>query len=133
MTHAAIHIPHIDYKALSPLFATTGGTMVVLMVGLIRGRAVQRFVAPLVAAAALVTAIVLALWVWDPGVKKPIISDALSIDTLTLGLSLIFFIAGLATIVLSVRSEVVGSAGGGEYYSLLLGSITGMVVLAGAD
>jgi NADH-quinone oxidoreductase subunit N len=133
MTHAAIHIPHIDYKALSPLFATAGGSMVVLMVGLFRGRAVQRLVAPLVAAAALVTAIVLALWVWDPGVKKPIIAGALSIDTLTLGLSLLFFIAGLATIVLSMRSEVVGSAGGGEYYSLLLGSISGMVVLAGAD
>ena len=30
MTHAAIHIPHIDYKALSPLFATAGGSMVAI-------------------------------------------------------------------------------------------------------
>src|SRR5881227_1625682 len=101
MTHAAIHIPHIDYKALSPLFATAGGSIAVLMVGLIRGRAVQRFVAPLVAATALVAAIVLALWVWDVGPKRPIIAGALTIDTLTLGLSLLFFITGLATIVLS--------------------------------
>ena len=133
MNLAAIHIPHIDYKALSPLIAVTGGSMIVLMVGLFRGRVVQRFLVPLAAAAALVTAIVLALWVWDPGVKKPIIAGALSIDTLTLGLSLLFFISGLATILLSLRSDVVRQAGGGEYYSLLLGSIAGMTLLAGAD
>jgi NADH-quinone oxidoreductase subunit N len=133
MSHAAIHIPHIDYKALSPLIAVTGGSMVVLMVGLFRGRLVQRFLVPAAAAAALITAIVLALWVWDPGVKKPIVAGALSIDTLTLGLSLLFFIAGLATILLSLRSDVVRQAGGGEYYSLLLGSIAGMTLLAGAD
>src|SRR5436190_3229694 len=133
MTHAAIHIPHIDYKALSPLIAVTGCSMSVLMAGLFRGRVVQRFVVPLLAAAALITAIVCALWVWDPGVKKPVIAGALSVDTLTLGLSVLFFISGLATILLSLRSDVVRQAGGGEYYSLLLGSIAGMTVLAGAD
>jgi NADH-quinone oxidoreductase subunit N len=133
MTHAAVHIPHIDYKGLSPLIAVVGGSMIVLLIGLIRGRMVQRFLVPLAAAATLITAIVLALWVWDPGVKRPIVSGALSIDTLTLGLSLLFFITGLATILLSLRSDVVRQAGGGEYYALLLGSIAGMVVLAGAD
>src|SRR4051812_28258345 len=133
MNLAAVHIPHIDYKALSPLIAVTAGSMIVLMIGLIRGRLVQRVVVPAAAAAALITAIGLSLWVWDPGVKKPIVAGALSIDTLTLGLSLLIFIAGLATILLSLRSDVVRQAGGGEYYSLLLGSIAGMVVLAGAD
>jgi NADH-quinone oxidoreductase subunit N len=133
MNLAVIHIPHIDYKGLSPLLAVTGGSVVVLMIGLVRGRLVQRFVVPLAAAAALITAIVLTLWIWDPGVKKPIIAGALSIDTLTLGLSMLFFIAGLATILLSLRSDVVRQAGGGEYYSLLLGSIAGMTLLAAAD
>jgi NADH-quinone oxidoreductase subunit N len=133
MTLAAVHIPHIDYKGLSPLIAVVGGSLIVLMIGLIRGRLAQRVLVPLGAAAALITAIVLALWVWDPGVKRPIVSGALSIDTLTLGLSMLFFITGLATILLSLRSDVVRQAGGGEYYALLLGSIAGMVVLAGAD
>ncbi len=31
--------PHIDYKGFSPLIAVVGGAMVVLMVGLLRGRA----------------------------------------------------------------------------------------------
>jgi NADH-quinone oxidoreductase subunit N len=133
MTYAATHIPHVDFKGLSPLIAVVGGSLVVLMAGLIRGRTMQRLVMPLLAAATLITAIVLTLWVWDPGVKKPIVAGALSIDTLALGLSLLFYISGLAAILLSYRSDAVRQAGGGEYYSLLLGSIAGMVVLAGAE
>src|SRR4051812_15755128 len=130
---SAANPPHVDFKGLSPLIAVIGGSCIVLLVGLIRGRAVQRVAMPACTAASLIVAIVLTLWVWDPGVKKPIVSGALSIDTLALGLSLLFYIAGLATILLSVRSDVVRQAGGGEYYSLLLASIAGMVVLAGAD
>jgi NADH-quinone oxidoreductase subunit N len=132
-TLAATHIPHIDYKGLSPLIAVVGGSIVVLMVGLLRGKTIHRLVVPALAAAALLTAIGLTLWVWEPGVRKPIVSGALSIDTLSLGLSMLFYIAGLATILLSVRSDALRQAGGGEYLSLLLGSISGMVVLAGAE
>ena len=41
MNLAAVHAPVIDYKELSPLMATVGGSIVVLMVGLLRGRFVQ--------------------------------------------------------------------------------------------
>ena len=54
-------------------------------------------------------------------------------DTLTLGVSMLFFVAGLVAIILSLRAEAAREAAHGEYYSLLLGSITGMVVLAGAE
>src|SRR3954465_4020728 len=130
---SAANPPHVDFKGLSPLIALIGGSCIVLLVGLIRGRAVQRVAMPALAAASLIVEIVLTLWIWDPGVKRPIIAGAFSIDTLALGLSLLFYISGLATIVLSLRSDVVRVAGGGEYYSLLLGSIAGMVILAGAE
>ena len=132
-TLAATHIPHVDFKGLSPLIAIVGGSLAILMVGLIRGRMVQRTLMPLLTAATLIAAIVFTLWVWDPGGRKPIVAGALSIDTLALGLSMLFYVAGLATILLSYRSDVVRQAGGGEYHSLLLGSIAGMVVLAGAE
>jgi NADH-quinone oxidoreductase subunit N len=48
-------------------------------------------------------------------------------------MSLIFYVAGLAAIALSLRSELVREAGAGEAYALLLGSITGMTLLAGAE
>ena len=54
-------------------------------------------------------------------------------DTLALGISMLFYVAGLVTIVLSLRSLATEQAGHGEYHSLLLGSIAGMVVLAQSE
>jgi NADH-quinone oxidoreductase subunit N len=130
---SAAHPPHIDFKGLSPLIALVGGSIIVLMAGLFRPRVAQRVIVPLLAAATLLTAIGLTLWIWEPGKHTPIITGALNMDTLALGLSMLFYISGLATILLSLRSDVVKQAGGGEYFSLLLGSIAGMVVLAGAE
>ncbi len=131
---AAVHnVPHIDYKGLSPLIAVVVGSLVVLMVGLFRGVRVHRLIVPALTITTLGIAIGLTLWIWTPGQRTPIIAGALSIDTLALGLSLLFYIAGIATVLLSVRSDALRQAGGGEYFCLLLGSIAGMVVLAGAE
>src|SRR5687768_12222613 len=127
---AQVQAPEIDYKALSPLMATIGGSVVVLMVGLLRGRLVQTVLVPALSAIALLAAIGLTIWNWEPGEVEPIIEGALAVDTLALGLSMLFYVAGLVCIVLSLRALAAREAGHGEYYSLLLGSITGMVVLA---
>ena len=88
---------------------------------------------PFLTAATLLTALGLIIWVWEPGDREPIISGALTADTLALGLSVLFIVAGLVTILLSLRAEAVREAGSGEYYTLLLGSISGMIVLAEAS
>jgi NADH-quinone oxidoreductase subunit N len=130
---SATHPPHVDFKGLSPLIALVAGSCIVLMAGLFRPRVAQRVIVPLLTAATLLTAIGLTLWIWEPGRQTPIVSGALNMDTLALGLSMLFYISGLATILLSLRSDVVKQAGGGEYFALLLGSIAGMVILAGAE
>ncbi len=127
---AQVKAPVIDYKELSPLFALVGGTVVVLMVGLIRARFARLVLVPALTAVALLIAIGLTIWIWEPGVQRPILEGALKVDTLALGMSTLFYIAGLVTILLSLRSTAVVEAGQGEFYALLLGSITGMVVLA---
>ena len=129
---AAVKAPVIDYKELSPLFALAGGSVIVLMVGLFRSRAVRHVVVPALTAVALLTAIGLSIWIWDPGGRDPILEGALKVDALSLGASMLFYVAGLVTILLSLRSTATLEAGHGEYYALLLGSITGMVVLAEA-
>jgi NADH-quinone oxidoreductase subunit N len=129
---AKVAAPVIDYKELSPLIATIGGSIVVLMASLLRGRFVQRTLVPLLTVATLLTTLGLVIWVWEPGVRKPIIEGALTVDTLALGLSVLFIVAGLVAVLLSLRAEAVREAGAGEYYSLLLGSISGMIVLAEA-
>src|ERR671922_2002639 len=130
---ADVAAPVIDYRELSPLTATLGGSVVVLMVGLLRPPVVRQAVVPALTAVSLLAAIGLTIWIWEPGDRRPIIEGAIAMDTLTLGVSMLFFVAGLVTIVLSLRSGAPREAGQGEYYSLLLGSITGMVVLAGAE
>jgi NADH-quinone oxidoreductase subunit N len=135
MSHllAAAKTPEIDYKALSPLIAVVGGSMITLLVGLLRGRLVHRAVAPLMAIATLGVAIGLTIWIWEPGRRTPIVSGELSMDTLTLGLSLLFYIAGIVTVLLAMRGRTVAAVGGGDMYALMLGSIAGMVILAGAE
>ena len=127
------HAPHVDWKGMSPLLAVLGGSVIVLLAGLIRGRRVQRTLPASLAVASLVAAIGLTIWIWKPGDTRPIVAGALSVDTLTLGISVLFYVAGIATVLLSLRSPAVRSAGAGEYACLLLGSIAGMVLLAGAE
>ena len=130
---AAVKAPVIDYKAISPLFAVAGGAVVVLMVALFRGRFVHRVLVPSLTVAALGAAIGLTIWNWSAGDSKPIVEGALSVDPLALGMSLLFYIAGLATVAFAWRSIVLREAGSGEFFALLLGSIAGMNILASAE
>jgi NADH-quinone oxidoreductase subunit N len=130
---ADIQAPVIEYKALSPLMATIGGSIVVLMAGLFRGRFVQTILVPVLTAVSLLAAIGLTIWIWEPGVQEPILEGSLTVDTLALGLSMLFYVAGLVCVKLSWRAEAPREAGHGEYHSMLLGSITGMVLLASAS
>jgi NADH-quinone oxidoreductase subunit N len=126
---AEVQAPEIDYKALSPLLATVGGSIVVLMVGLLRGRFVQTVLVPGLSAVSLLAAIGLTIWIWEAGPQTPVLEGSLTVDTLALGMSMLFFVAGLVCLVLSLRALAAREAGHGEYHALLLGSITGMVVL----
>ncbi|MEA2418416.1 MAG: NADH-quinone oxidoreductase subunit [Thermoleophilaceae bacterium] len=127
---AEIHAPEIDYKALSPLLATIGGSIVVLMVGLLRGRFVQLLLVPALTKISLLTAIGLTIWIWDPGVQQPIVEGSLTVDTLALGIAMLVYVAGLVCVALSWRALAPREAGHGEYHSMLLATISGMVLLA---
>src|SRR5689334_3547903 len=130
---AAVKAPVIDYEGVSPLFATAGGAVIVLMAALIRGRFAQRVLVPFLTVAALGAAIGLTIWNWHTGDSKPIIEGALSRDALSLGLSLLFYISGLALVAFAWRSRVLREAGTGEFFGLMLGSIAGMTILASAE
>ena len=130
---AQVQAPDVDLVRLSPLIALVAGANVVLLAGLLRGAGVQRVLVPLLAALTLIVAAALSIAIWEPGDVEPLVESALAADTLALSMSLLFYLAGLATIALSLRSSAVREAGAGEYYTLLLASIVGMVVLAAAE
>jgi NADH-quinone oxidoreductase subunit N len=123
--------PHIDWEALSPLVALGAGACIVLLVGLLRGRFIRRHVVPFLTLVALGATAGLSIWQWDA--DTAVVSEALKIDKLTLTLTILFAVAGAATVLLAWRSLAAAEAGEGEFFALLLSSVLGMVVLVAAQ
>ena len=123
--------PHIDWASFSPFVALGVGALVVLLIGLIREPMVRQRIVPVATLLTLAIALVLAIVRF----KHPasIISGALAIDDLALILDMIFCVAAMACVLLSLRAHAPESAGQGEYYSLLLFSVLGMAVLVSAQ
>jgi NADH-quinone oxidoreductase subunit N len=125
---AALQAPSVDYAAISPLFALTGGICFTLLFGLFRGPGTRALV---MATALLTLASAFALSIWQMGENQYVVEQALRIDDFSLTISLIFYTAAALALVLTYRGST-GHAHFGDYSTLLLTSVTGMVVLAGA-
>jgi NADH-quinone oxidoreductase subunit N len=123
--------PHIDWAGLSPLLALLGAATLVLLLGLLRPRAVREVLVPLLALAGFLAAI--GLGIWQFGEQKDLISGALRLDDLTLVLSFVFCTGGAAAVLLSWRAVAPREASHGEYFALLLTSAAGMWVLVAAQ
>jgi NADH-quinone oxidoreductase subunit N len=128
---AKIAGPQIDWAGLSPLIAVLGGALVALMIGLLRSRMVRETLVPALSIFSLLLTIGLSVWQW--GERVDLISGALRLDELTLILTILFCVAGIASIVLSWRHVAPREAAHGEYHALLLTSIAGMIVLVAAQ
>jgi NADH-quinone oxidoreductase subunit N len=124
---AEVSGPYIDVEALSPLIALGGGALLVLVVGLLRPRFIREAVVPFLALCALGAAIGLSVWQWDDNAS--IISDALRVDQLSLGLTSLCCIAAMVCVVLSMRATAPREAAHGEYYAMLLACTGGMAIL----
>jgi NADH-quinone oxidoreductase subunit N len=127
---AKVQAPVIDWAAMSPVVALTGGACVVLLVGLLRSPFVRRHVVPLLTLVTLAVTAGLGVWQWD--VNKVIVDGALAVDDLSLALLMIFCAGGFGAVLMSWRSTAVVEAGEGEYFALLLMSVLGMLVLVAA-
>jgi NADH-quinone oxidoreductase subunit N len=119
--------PHVDYFGISPLIALTTGLVIVLLAGVMRP--VRRSVPGLtLLTLAASSGLLISQW----GESKELIASALTLDDLAISISLIVLLVAGACVLLSVGEPASEEAGGGEYHSLLLGSVLGMVLLAQA-
>jgi NADH-quinone oxidoreductase subunit N len=123
--------PHVDFAGLSPLIALLGGATIVLLVGLLGSRWIRSQVVPALSLGALAAALGLTIWQWNA--QKSIVAGALRIDDLALALNLILIAGGACTVLLAWRSLAAREAAHGEFHALLLTSIGGMSLLAGAQ
>jgi len=126
-----MHGPHIDWASFMPIVVLAAGALLVLLVGLLRGSVARQRVVPMLTVATLAAAIVVEITRFHH--TASIVSQALAIDDLALILDLIFAVAAIACVILSLRSPAPTTAGHGEYHSLLLFSVLGMSVLVSAQ
>src|SRR3954462_15843639 len=108
-----------------------GGSLLVLMVGLLRSRVVRETMVPLLSLAVIVAGIGLTIWRWDD--PASIISGALRIDNMALALNVVFLGAALAAVLLGWRANAAREASHGEWFGLVLASAGGMLVLVAAQ
>ncbi|HZE06708.1 MAG TPA: proton-conducting transporter membrane subunit, partial [Solirubrobacteraceae bacterium] len=128
---AHLHGPTIYYPSFGPFLILAAGALVVLLLGLF-GRTVRTRVVPVLTIITLAGAIVDEILRLNH--PHSIISNVLAVDGLALVLDLIFAATGILAVLLSMRSSPApGTAGRGEYYSLLLFSILGMAILVSAQ
>ena len=123
--------PVFDWSALSPLVALTTGACVVLLIGLARSRWVRTALVPVLSGITFAVTIGLAVWQWGENVD--VVSGALRIDDLALAIAILCCATGIGTVALSARGAAAREAGHGEYHSLLLFAVLGMVILASAQ
>ncbi|MDQ3769726.1 MAG: NADH-quinone oxidoreductase subunit N [Actinomycetota bacterium] len=121
----------VDWAALSPLLALAGGAVAVLMAGLFPGRGVRDRLVP--GLALLTLAATAGLLVWQYDTATDLLEGALRMDGLTITLSFVFVVAGMATVVMTWRHLDPVESPGPELYTLLLSSIGGMIVLVAAQ
>ena len=127
---AQIPHPHIDWASFMPFLILGVGALVVLLIGLF-GTVARTTVVPLVTVATLLASIVIEVTRLDH--PASIIAGALRVDGLALVLDMIFAVAAIAAVILSLRHQAPRSAGQGEYNSLILFSVLGMAVLVSAQ
>ncbi|CAB4937625.1 unannotated protein [freshwater metagenome] len=125
---ASVKGPEIDWAAFSPLLGLFGGALIVLMVGLSSPRVIRAHGVPALTIAAFGATIGLLIWEWNEQVS--LIQDALILDRLTILITLLVCVAGIASTLLAWREQAAREIAHGEFFSLLLIAAGGMVVLA---
>jgi len=122
--------PSIDYHAIAPEIVLAGGICLLIIVDLVVGSAKKWITASLTGFVLLGALIpVLTLAVNDVNVRS-LFDGRYVVDEFALTLKALFLIAGYVVVLLSQNHVEEGDYYQGEYYTLLLTSITGMVMMA---
>ena len=132
----AVVKPTIDWAGVSPLLALFGGSLVVLIAGLLRGRFVREQIVPFLTIVTFGAAIGLGIWQWDEA-KDLFVArgsqGSMRLDDVSLMILFIVCVTGIGATLLSWRALAPREAAHGEYFAMMLWSAAGMVVLAAAQ
>jgi len=130
-TAAPFDTPSVDFHALAPELVLTGAFVLVLLVDLFTEQHNKWLTSSICGLGFLGSAIPLLTLAAD-GVDRPLFGGSYVVDDFALVLKALFIAAGYLTVLLSTHHVAEGDYWEGEYYTLLLASVLGMVVMASA-
>ena len=121
--------PNLDLHALAPLIVVTATLVVLIVVDLFTSER-SRWTAPSIAGIGLlVAAVPIATLAYD-GVDRVMFDGAFVVDRYALVLQALFIASAYVVVLLSTNYIAEGDYWEGEYYTLLLSSVLGMMVMA---
>ena len=121
--------PNVDYHALAPVIVLAGAIVVVLLVDLLLDER-QKWATSSIAGLGLLASLVPVLTLAVDGTDRSMFGGAYVVDNFSLVMKGMFLITGYAVVLISTRYIDEGDYYEGEYYTLLLCSILGMVMIA---
>ena len=122
--------PTVDYHAIAPEIVLAGGICLVILVDLFTSESRKWVTASLtgfVMLGALLPVVTLAV---SDGAARELFDGRYVVDDFSLTLKALFLLAGYVVVLLSQNHVEEGDYHQGEYYTLLLTSVTGMVMMA---
>jgi len=121
--------PTIDFHALAPEIVLTGVVCVLLIADVTLLERARKVVAAL-AGLGLLAALVPLLTLADSGATRSMFDGAYVVDRPSLLLKALFIVSGYVVVLLSTNYVAEGDYWESEYYTLLVCSVLGMVVMA---
>ena len=124
--------PNLDYHALAPEIVLLVTIIVVTLVDLVKPEGNNPLVPALTGLGLLGTLIPLLTLHADDGGPRALMDGAFVVDDFALILKAMFIIAAYVVVLMSTNYIAEGDYAEGEYYTLLLSSVGGMVLMASA-
>ncbi|HMK11672.1 MAG TPA: NADH-quinone oxidoreductase subunit N [Acidimicrobiales bacterium] len=121
--------PNVDYHALAPEIVLAAGIVVLLLVDLFLDER-QKWATSSIAGLGLLAALVPVLTLAVDGTDRSLFGGAYVVDNFALVLKALFLITGYAVVLISTNYVDEGDYYEGEYYTLLLCSILGMLMIS---
>ena len=129
MLLAVFERPSVDWHAFAPEIVLLGALLLVLVLDIVFDDRARRFI-PTVAGAGLLGALLPVVTLAVDGQDRFMFGGAYAVDDASLVLKALFLIAGYVVILLSIDYIRDGDYYENEYYTLLLASLLGMVMIA---
>ena len=123
--------PHIDWAAVAPEVVVTAGALLLILVDSLMLERARPYMS-ILAGGTLLGAMIPVIFLANDGADRVLFSGAYVVDNFALILKALFLLSGYVVVLLSTNYIAEGDYWENEYYSLIVSSLLGMLVMASA-